>query len=394
MGLGRPALEGLVAPTAGVKVLVVLASPPLPEGGAPGRCAVGLLRGLATHGVQVSALAARRAFNVPGEPPPDLPVEVMPLPAEAERPLGRLARLRRPRSDLSLGAFGARVREAARTSDVVHLEEIETAWCNEGVATPAALHLHFLVLRDRSLGWPGRRDVRDTIELWLAERAALRRHRHLVASSPVVAQRLRASAPAADIVLAPLSLDPDLYRPASLDGPPTAGIIGTAAWPPTREAVGRLVERVWPLVTRALPEARLLVAGRGMRELGSILSRPGVEVVGEVPSAPDFLRRLSLLLFPLERGSGMKVKVLEAIASGVPVVTTAAGVEGIEAGAGTVVESEDARLAAAAVELLRDPAARRERGAAARAAFELRYAPAPATAPLVRLYERLSGGTR
>lgn len=373
-----------------MKVVVVLTQPPSPEGGAPGRCAIGLLRGLQAHGVEVRALAARQHFALPGEPPPNLPVEVVPVPPTRPGWLGRLRRLRRPRGDLALGEFGARVRELARDADLVHLEETETAWCDKGVKRPSLVHLHYLVLRDRQLGAPWRRQGRDTLELALAERAAVRRHRHLVASSPVVADALRASSPRAEVVLAPLSLDPDLYEPASLDGPPVAGIVGTGTWPPTREAVKRLLGRVWPRVRSLAPEARLLVSGRGMEFLAGRDSGPGVELLGEVRSGREFLRGLSVLLFPLERGSGMKVKTLEAIASGIPVVTTPAGAEGIEPNDGVVVEESDDRLAAAAAALLSDVSERRERGRAARAAFERRYAPAPATRPLVELYARIA----
>ena len=96
-----------------------------------------------------------------------------------------------------------------------------------------------------------------------------------------------------------------------------------------------------------------------------------------------------MLLYPIERGSGMKVKVLEAIASGVPVVTTRFGAEGVEGGDGVVIKRTDAELAAAAVSLLRDDVERRERGGAARAAFLERHAPEVATAPLVDLYHRM-----
>jgi glycosyltransferase involved in cell wall biosynthesis len=191
------------------------------------------------------------------------------------------------------------------------------------------------------------------------------------------------------VVLAPLSLDPLLYAQAPLDGL-TAGIIGTAAWPPTAAAIRELVGHTWPLVRARVPEARLLIAGRGTDRLG-LPAADGVEVLGEVESAAELLGRLSVLLFPLQRGSGMKVKVLEAIASGVPVVTTPSGAEGIEAGSGVVVLAGAEELAAATAELLRDPALRRERGAAARAAFGERYAPEPATAPLVELYRRMAG---
>ncbi len=190
------------------------------------------------------------------------------------------------------------------------------------------------------------------------------------------------------MALAPLTLDPAHYAPAPL-AEPVAGLIGTAAWPTTAAATERLVRDVWPLVVRAVPAARLRVAGRGMESLVS--GAEGVEVVGEVPSAADFLSGLSVLLFPLDRGSGMKVKTLEAIATGVPVVTTRHGAEGIDAGDGVVVAETDAELARAAASVLADEAERRERGSAARRAFDERYAPLPATAPLVELYRRRAG---
>jgi len=112
-----------------VKALVVLTQPPLPEGGAPGRTAIGLLRGLVGHGVEVQAIAARRVFSVPGDVPADLPVEVVDV--EPPRALqARLQRITRPLGELT-GAFSERVRAAAADADLVHLEETETVWCDE-----------------------------------------------------------------------------------------------------------------------------------------------------------------------------------------------------------------------------------------------------------------------
>jgi glycosyltransferase involved in cell wall biosynthesis len=268
----------------------------------------------------VRAVAARRGSSVAGDVPADLPVELVdvepPGPWEA-----RLGRLRRPLGELGSGSFAARVREAASEADVLHLEETETAWAGEGIGLPSLVHVHFLARRDRDLGAPWRKQFREVLDGSRAERAAARRHRHLVASSPVVADALRAAAPRAEVVLAPLSLDPALYEPAPLGGPPLAGLIGTARWGPTADAMRTLVRDVWPLVARAAPEARLVVAGRGTSEL-DLPQTTGSSSWARSTRPATFFQRLSLLLFPLARGSGMKVKTLEAMASGVPVVTT------------------------------------------------------------------------
>lgn len=375
-----------------MKVLLVLAEPPLPEGGAPGRCSLALIRGLLEHGVDVFAVAARQHYAGSGTPPDDLPVEVIPVAPEQPGWASRLRKIRRPRGHLGRGTFVERVRELAANADVIHLDETKTAWCDRVLSTPSLVHVHYLVRHDRAWGKPWERDFRFMLEEVFAEQAAVRRHRYLVASSPVVARELQARAPHSKVVLAPLSVDGRYYAPAPLDRPPTAGIIGTAAWAPTAAAMRRLVHRVWPEVHRRVPAARLIVAGRGTTALAGLPAAPGVEVRGEVPSSPRFLSELSLLLYPLERGSGMKVKVLEAIATGLPVVATPSGAEGIEADDGVVIESTDRSLALAAARLLTDDEERADRGAAARRAFERRYSPVPATAPLVELYARMAKG--
>ena len=372
-----------------MKVLVVLAQPPLPEGNAPGKCALALLRGLALHGVEVRALAARQYFAAPGAVPGDVPVEVVDVPPSTGlRP--RLARLRYPRGRLD-GDFAARVRELARDVDVVHLEETETSWCDRGVDRPSVVHVHFRVRMDRSLGKPWRSEFRYVLEHAAAERLAARRHRYLLASSPVVADSLLRIAPRASVVVAPLALDPRYYAAAAPLVDRVAGLIGTAGWAPTGAAVRRLLDRVWPLVAGAVPDARLLVAGRGTDALAGPAAGVNVEVLGQVDSAPEFMRRLGLLLYPATRGSGMKVKVLEAMASGVPVVTTRTGAEGIVPSEGILIAESDRELADHAALLLRDPEERRRRGAAVRRTFLDHYSPGPATAPLLEMYEQMAG---
>ena len=173
----------------------MLASPPLPEGGAPGKHAIALVRGLAGHGVDVHAVAAAQYFQ--GDLPPGVPVELVAVPPEGER--SPLAELRRPRGVLADGPLGRRVAELAPAFDVLHLEQAETASCDRGTTTPSVVHLHNRVLRDRGLGLPPGARFRGTFLVWLSERAAIRRHRFLLASSPQIAADLRSAAPRARV---------------------------------------------------------------------------------------------------------------------------------------------------------------------------------------------------
>jgi glycosyltransferase involved in cell wall biosynthesis len=373
--------------TPALRVLVVTSSPPLAEGAAGGRCALGLLRGLVEHGVAVRGITPRRSFDPAGEWPPELPVEEVGLePPDRSFVPRQLERLRRPMGELTAPAFLERVHDLTAEADVVHLEEVEAAAL--ATAVPTVAHLHYRARLDTSRALLWHSGARAAAERSMAERRAIRRHRFLLANSPRVADSLRRDGSHADIRVVPLTVDPSGYPPATLDGPPVAGIIGTASWPPTAAAIERLVTRVWPLVRRECPEARLRIAGRGTGDLG-LDEVPGVEVAGEVPSSAGFLRDLSCLLYPLPRGSGMKVKVLEAMACGLPVVTTPEGAEGFPRSPGIEVWERDEALARAASAVLRDPDTRSETGAAALTLFRSRYAPRAATEPLLELYQEM-----
>jgi glycosyltransferase involved in cell wall biosynthesis len=370
---------------------VVLAKSPHPEGGAADRCAIALIRGLLARGVDCRVLAADVGPVPPPPTPPDLPIEVLNVPLPEPQLRLALERLVLPHRLLSTGRFAARLRELSREADVVHFFEHEASVGLPVVDRPAAVQLHFLTRRDREIRAPWHYEGRVALAMLRAERRATRRARWLIANTPEIARQLTLTAPHAEVTLAPMALDPAGYEPCASLRSPVAGLVGTASWPPTAAAVRRLLARVWPEVLRRRPEARLRLAGRFMERatFPDAPDLPGVEWLGAIPSASDFLRGLGVLLYPLPAGSGTKVKVLESLALGVPVVTTPDGAEGIVGAGGLAVGSDDDALVAATVALLDDGALRHATGRAARQTFLAHHTPVPAAGPVVELYERM-----
>jgi glycosyltransferase involved in cell wall biosynthesis len=375
---------------AALRVLVVLPHPPLPEGSAAARCGIGLVRGLLACGVQAQALAANLGSAPLDTVPADLPVETIPVEVPSTWQ-ARRDRLLRPNGLLRRGPFAARLQELAQEVDLVHFVEAQAAVAMGLVERPSLVQIHFLTRRDREIGLPWRRDTRIAIELLRAERRVCKQARWLLANSLQVAQELATIAPHAYVGVAPLALDPAFYELRASVESDAVGLIGMARWPPTKHAVERLLGEVWPLILARRPQARLLLAGNGMERaaFAHLPDLPGVRWCGRVESATDFLRGLGTVLYPLPEGSGAKVKVLEALALGIPVVTTPAGAEGLGDRGGVTVESEDRALAAATLRLLEDHELRRAAADAAHGTFVEHHTPQPAARPVVELYERM-----
>jgi hypothetical protein len=125
---------------------------------------------------------------------------------------------------------------------------------------------------------------------------------------------------------------------------PVALLLADWGWPPNAAALRSLLAD-WPRVRDTCPGAELLLAGRrAPSDLGTGL--PGVRVLGEVGTATEAFARCAVLAFPCPPTTGPKTKVLEALAAGLPVVTTEAGVEGLVSPAGCeVATSFSERLA-------------------------------------------------
>ena len=151
--------------------------------------------------------------------------------------------------------------------------------------------------------------------------------------------------------------------------------VGALSWHPNAAAADYLARTVLPDVRRTFPDAVLQLVGRDPNAATTALGAlPGVEVHGNVPDVGPYLERASLLAVALDSGGGTRLKILEAFAAGLPVVSTPVGCEGINAQHAEhlwMVPHE--RFSAGIVAVLSDPIGASERALRARRLAHERY---------------------
>ena len=299
----------------------------------------------------------------------------------------------RPRSELlqdsSLTALLHR--ELAKGYDVLHLEQMSTGWL--GLNVPRALlNVHFFDMID----WAEKKKtLGDRTTLWQAGRATsdlLHGVPHVRLLTPRLKRTAESINPRGHYWVVPLALDPALYPMQPIVQEPVIGMIGSMHWEPSRSAAERLITRIWPIVKRRVANAKLFIAGwNAAKYLSRYSSLTDLTVVENLAHPSGFFSKISVMVYAPSGGSGMKVKVMESMAYGVPVVTTWEGMEGIDYqnGQDCWVAESDEELAARVCRLLENTTERQEMREAARSLIEQRYSPRPVVDKMMSVYQQL-----
>ncbi len=139
---------------------------------------------------------------------------------------------------------------------------------------------------------------------------------------------------------------------------PTILSVGTFNWLPNVEAVTFLVKKVWPLIKQQLAVAQLLIVGNNPTKqvLKYQESDSQITVAGRIPDIRDAFKKSHVLVAPVFSGKGTRYKILEAMASGTPVVATDIAVEGlgVENGKHVLTSNSAEGLAKNAIKVLND----------------------------------------
>jgi polysaccharide biosynthesis protein PslH len=188
----------------------------------------------------------------------------------------------------------------------------------------------------------------------------------------------RIAPPAARIEIIPNGVDTQVHLPDPAIRPQPNSLIYTGAvtYQANFDAVDYFIREVLPLVRQRLPDAQFTVTGRpGDVDIQALAAQPGVSFSGYLPSVADAVRQSWSLVAPLRVGGGTRLKILEAMALGTPVVSTSKGVEGLDVRAGEHLLLADTPqdFADAVCRLLGDPALRERLSTAGRALVMAQY---------------------
>lgn len=181
---------------------------------------------------------------------------------------------------------------------------------------------------------------------------------------------------------------------AEVGDPPTVVFPGQFSYPPNLDGARYLVADVLPRLRSRIPDVAVRLVGRHDQRLELLASEPGVRLTGRVPDMAPELARADLVAVPVRFGSGTRIKILEAFAHRIPVVSTSLGCEGldVEEGRHLLVADRPADFAEACYALLHDVRLRTALTQAAHELYRERYRWEVITPRVVELATKVATG--
>jgi sugar transferase (PEP-CTERM/EpsH1 system associated) len=205
---------------------------------------------------------------------------------------------------------------------------------------------------------------------------------------------LRRLNPRLQVEVIPNGVDTEALQPLppTTPKPPSLLFIGSMSYPPCVDAVLMFCEHILPLVRQAVPGIELRIVGADPHPAVQKLAGNGVQVTGRVQDVVAYYRDCTVCIVPLRAGGGTRLKILEAMALGRPVVSTTIGCEGLDVVHGThlLVADTPEKFADATIRAVRDAGLRDALCANARRLVEARYGWNRIAGRLMDLYQSLA----
>jgi hypothetical protein len=202
-------------------------------------------------------------------------------------------------------------------------------------------------------------DFIEATKLQRYERAKMPLYQACLACSEKDAQLIRRDAPEVPMVVIPNGVDLSTFVPSRhLESQcPTLLYVGAMDYYPNSDAVQFFIKTMYEPLRRAVVNLRVQVVGHtpppDIRQLAEL---PGVEVTGSVPDVRPYYEQATVFIVPLRLGGGTRLKIVEAMAMGLPVVSTTIGAEGLDVrpGEDILIADDAASFTDAVLRLLKD----------------------------------------
>jgi glycosyltransferase involved in cell wall biosynthesis len=210
------------------------------------------------------------------------------------------------------------------------------------------------------------------------------------------AAALKMVLPDIDIYADAIAVDIEPHSSPERDTAVRIGFLASFGHQPNVDAALYFTESILPLIRKRMPAAEFVVAGRNPPSFLLDAKEQFITCLGFVEDVPAFYGSVDIVVAPIRYGGGIKIKVLEAMACGKPVVTTSVGAEGIaEAGEGVFLVADDpTAFAEAVVALLSDKNRRTSMGKQARQIIERRFSWQRVCDDMDKIYQALGTGTK
>lgn len=177
---------------------------------------------------------------------------------------------------------------------------------------------------------------------------------------------------------------------------PTILYVGNFKWLQNREALSLLVNELWPEIKKQIKDCKLWIVGMGITKEIARLESADVKISEGIPDIREAYKNSDVLLAPIRGPGGTRLKILEAMASGLPVVTTQVGIEGLEAveGKHVLISDSNEGLVKETVNVLKSKVLAKNLALAARKLVESKYTWGESARFLDLIYRRVATQTK